>query len=277
VADLLLVADGAYPHPPYDFLPAHIAVWAGYLGGHTPHDWTVAEIAALEATGRTWWGIWTAPDRQAIGAGQGAADAADTIARLGALRYPKTKPVFYDVEYGTWHADPAGAEAAASRWKHDVAAAGWRRAYWYGPLASHCDWVANWTGVRPASLPPGRIGVQYDHALSNDRYDISVFDPSLLEATVSAPLSDADVVKIVTGLRPDLIRLAQYVAGRENAVFNPQSVVDVSTPGDTIATLEAALTTLTRDVAALGRQLSAVAGLSGAFTITGSGTVGPTP
>ena len=183
MANLLLVADGAYPHPDYDFLPAHIGVWAGYLGGHTPHAWSAAEIANLEGTGRHWWGIWTAPDRQAINARQGAADAADTIAALTALRRPKTDPVFYDVEYGTWHADPTGAEAAATRWKRDVVAAGWRHAYWYGPLASHCDWVANWTGIRPSVIPAGRIGVQYDHALSNDRYDISVFNSALPGAT----------------------------------------------------------------------------------------------
>lgn len=187
MAELQLVADGADPQPDYGFLPRNIGVWAGYLGGHTPHAWTWDEVAALERTGRVWWGIWTAPDRQVIDAGQGATDAADTIGALRALRRPTTDPVFYDVEYATWHADPAGAQAAADRWKADVAAAGWRHAYWYGPLASRADWVADWTGARPGVLPAGRVGVQYDHALSGDRYDISVFHPAVAGPTGGDP------------------------------------------------------------------------------------------
>lgn len=273
MANLLLVADGAYPHSDYDFLPAHVTVWAGYLGGHTPHAWSAAEVAHLEATGRAWWGIWTAPDRQAINAGQGAADAADTIAVLAALRYPTIRPVFYDVEYGTWHADPAGAEAAATRWKHDVAAAGWTRAYWYGPLASHCDWVANWTGFRPAVLPPGRIGVQYDHALSNDRYDISVFDPSILEATMALDPTDRAFITNTVHTQAVLALQQLFSPGGEDfdrVVQAVQKAIDqtnVATGGEVAAVQQV--------VDAVKVKLDAAGPVvAGTFTITGTGHVG---
>lgn len=273
VADLLLVADGAYPQPDYSFLSAHIPVWAGYLGGHTPHDWTLAEITALRDTGRRWWGIWTAPDKQAINAGQGVTDAGDTIDRLVALGYPVTDPVFYDIEHATWTIDPAGAEAAAAQWKAAVAAAGWRKAYWYGPLASHCDWVANWTGVRPAALPPGRIGVQYDHALSSDRYDISVFDPALLGP---GGTDDMTYSQWAQADRDALARdVAQAVIQRGVAPFNG-SVSDIL--NDTRARLvqtQAELSAVHSELDAVKAAIGAAGPVvAGTFTITGSGAIG---
>lgn len=281
MADLLLVADGAYPHPDYSFLPAHIRVWAGYLGGHTPHAWTAAEVDHLEATGREWWGIWTAPDRQAINAGQGGADAADTIATLMALRYPKIRPVFYDVEYGTWHADPAGAEAAADRWKRDVAAAGWRHAYWYGPLASSCDWVADWKGFRPTVLPAGRIGVQYDHALSNDRYDISVFNPAVLTNPGGPIMTQPQVDAINAKLDALAKRLDDWDATHPDAVslgtvlHRLTGLRDGDAGHADLPDILTALQGLSDDLALVAQAVHGITvpPVAGTFTISGAGAI----
>jgi len=273
VSELIRVADGAYPHPPYTFLPDDVMVWAGYLGGHTPHPWTAADIADARRLVGAWWGIWTAPDRRAITATDGVQDAAGTVARLVELSYPRADPVFYDVEYATWQADPAGARAAITAWKRGLAAAGYRNAYAYVPLSAGFDWIAHWTGARPTSLPAGVIGIQYDHGLFNDAYDISVFDASLLGGS-DMLLTHDDLAAIAAAVRPDLARLAQWVAGRSNSVFAPSTLDGTPEPDAVYATKS--------DVAALKAQfdqvLKLLAGISapvqGNFTISGSGTVG---
>jgi hypothetical protein len=192
---LLQVADGAYPHPPYDFLPPDVRVWAGYAGGHTAHAWTAADVAGVREAGLAWWAIWTAVQGRAITRADAQADAHAMIAALHVLAYPGSDPVFYDVEYSTWVANPAQTEDAATFWCAILAESGWGHAYWYGPKHSTATWRADWTGTAPEVLPPGVVGVQYDHALHNDFYDISVFDPALLGDPVSASASDiADAI-----------------------------------------------------------------------------------
>jgi hypothetical protein len=116
VTDLISVADGAFPHPPYDFLPPTVAAWAGYVGGHTEHYWTPGEVAGLETTGREWWAIWTAIQYQAITRTDAHADAMGMIAGLQRLAYSKARPVFYDIEESTWVANPLQTEDAARYW-----------------------------------------------------------------------------------------------------------------------------------------------------------------
>ncbi len=273
MASLIRVADGAYPQDSYAFLPTDMHVWAGYLGGHTPHPWTVTEINAARANGLTWWGIWTAPDRRAITAMDGTADGAGTVARLTQINYPTSDPVFYDVEYATWHADPTGARAAISMWKHALAAAGWHHAYAYVPLSAGFDWIAHWTGARPASLPAGVVGIQYDHALANDRYDISVFDPSLLNTTggTDMPITDADAQTLFNAgvanpasgnVQPFAQRLSETEKAAKDAAAGVSGVVNA---------LAEILTTLGEIKTELA---AATPPVQGTFTISGSGTVG---
>jgi hypothetical protein len=178
VANLVQVADGAYPHDDYSFLPAEVVAWWGYLGGATPHAWTSAEIAHLEQTDRPFWSIWTAPGGRIYTASQAVADAHGMVAALTARGRAKNLPVALDVEESTYEAYPAGANASAAYWCHLMRASGYPNAVWYGPCRSEATWRACWDQPAPTSLPPGVAGVQYDHALANDRYDISVFDPS---------------------------------------------------------------------------------------------------
>lgn len=270
---LILVADGAYPHPPYDFLPHDVAVWAGYLGGHTPHPWTAAEIAAVRAVGLRWWGIWTAPDRRAIDGGVGVRDAAGTVARLIELDYPHGDPVFYDVEYATWTAGPSGARSAISAWKRGLAAAGYKRTFAYVPWSAQFDWVARWTGVRPATLPAGVVGVQYDHALHNDAYDISVFDPALINATEGADMAldpNDPTVKRILALEGLIIRGddPDPATGDTHPANLTNLLAKQSAQAAQLAALKAEMDEVKTLLAAL------TVPVQGQFTITGQGTVG---
>jgi len=273
VAELIRVADGAYPQDSYAFLPDDVKVWAGYLGGRTPHPWTVTEIDAARANGLTWWGIWTAPDRRAITAMDGTADGAGTVQRLTEIGYPKADPVFYDVEYGAWHANPTGARAAISMWKHALAAAGYRHAYAYVPLSAGFDWIAHWTGTRPTSLPAGVVGIQYAHALANDRYDISVFDPSLLHTTggTDMPITDTDAQTLFNAgvtnpasgnVQPFAQRLSETEKAAKDAAAGVSGVVNA------LAEILTALGEIKTELA------TATPPVQGTFTISGSGTVG---
>jgi hypothetical protein len=186
VTRLVRVADGAFPQfgptgaPDYSFLPADVHVWAGYVGGHTPHSWSVGEIGDARRLVGAWWGIWTAPSSTVLTAAIGQDEGARCLARLISINYPPTDPVLLDVERSSWVLSPAGADACFAAWAKAIAAGGYHNADWYGPRDSHAGWRADWTGIRPLALPVGVKGVQYDHALSGDRYDISVFDLDLV-------------------------------------------------------------------------------------------------
>lgn len=176
---MLLAADAAYPFD-LALLPPGVTAVLGYVGqsGATPHLWSVAEIMAVQQRGYQWWPIWTVPQRALRG--QDGTDAAGGMASaLTGRGYPQGGPVFLDVEHSAYAADPVGAVDCALSWQHGMAWRGWPAAYWYSSLGAPCDWVADWTGTRPTSLPVGKIGVQYDHALAGDAYDLSVFDDHL--------------------------------------------------------------------------------------------------
>lgn len=278
MANLISVADGAYPQASYDFLPPTVAVWAGYVGGHTPHAWTAAEIADLEKTGRQWWAIWTATVGRALTPGDALADASGMAARLAQLGYDKTRPVFYDVEYSTWQANPAATEASAASWCSHMREAGYLHAYWYGPFHSAAQWRADWTGVPPTSLPAGVVGIQYDHALSNDRYDISRFDASLLPTTggTDMPLTadDLDAFWAHQVTNP-ATKLAQSAAARLCATQADAAAArtQAAANGSTLSAVKAELDAVKAELDAVKSGGTGTAGASGTFTITGSGTL----
>lgn len=202
---MLKVADAAYPFD-YSILPADVVALFGYAGGSTPHAWTAAEVRAVGEAGLAWRAIWTVPQR-ALDVLDGDTAAAGMIAALQDLGYPLGLSVFLDVEYWAYWANPDGATACANAWAHRMGLAGWPQAYWYGPVGSPCDWLAHWTGTEPAELPAGVVGVQYDHALSGDRYDLSVFVADLFarEGTAAMPLdpNDPNDAKVIAAANPD--------------------------------------------------------------------------
>lgn len=189
---LILVADAAYPFD-YSKLPTDVVAVAGYLGGDTPHIWTASEIATLEATGREWWGIWTAPSRgQVIPNGQGVKDGYATVAALKAMSYDRSKPVAYDVEYANWVSSPSAAMAAIRAWKLIVRGAGWLKAIAYVPYTADFDWVAYWDNILPTSLPNDWVGQQYG---GYPGFDLSAFNPSMLGDSMTT-LNDADATLV---------------------------------------------------------------------------------
>lgn len=273
MVDLRRVADGAYPQPDYGFLPADVTTWAGYLGGHTPHAWTPREMAAAREAGLSWWGIWTAPVGRVFTRDMAVAEAAGTVAALVACDYSRTDPVFLDVEYSTWAADPVSCEAAVDAWRTGVAGAGWHRTHWYGPWASSADWAAMWTGVRPASLPGGLVGWQYDHALAGDRYDVSVFDFDLIYPTGGSPMSADDVAAINAHTDVKVQQLLGRLLGNASAAGPTLADIGSAIHSDA-ANVLTALTALQAHLDAVITTLAEGApGVHGTFTITGSGEV----
>ncbi len=234
MTDLTLVADAAYPFD-YSILPPGVEAVAGYIGGDTPHAWTTAEIRTVEATGRQWWPIWTAPNpRVALSAEQGGADGSATVRGLKALGIPKARPVFYDIERSTFDASPSGAVAARIAWRNVVRGAGWLNAFAYWPLEQGSDWAPNWTYQRPTSLPEGIVGLQFQGPAVDTRYDLSVFRASLLGAP-AAPEGDtmtltaADLAQIGKIVREQTSEVSAYYLprlagllrfGRGNAAFS---------------------------------------------------------
>jgi len=175
--------DTAYAHDSY---PAWAKVVCGYAGGHTPHQWTAAEVAAVRRSGRHWWAIWTSLNASGtLTTALGKQDALGMIARLPTYAYPKTDPVFYDIEPAIFDRDPAGARAAISAWKANMHAAGYTKAYAYTVERQGGDWIANPDNGKPTSIPAGKVGVQY--VLDRGGYDYNVFSDSLL---IKIPIGD---------------------------------------------------------------------------------------
>lgn len=169
--------DCAYPQPTY---PSWAQVVCGYAGGHTAHQWAPAEVAAVRESGRVWLAIWTA--RNAKGQppliGQdGATDAANMAAQLPAYGYNHTLPVFYDIEPGIYDLNPTGAQAAIAQWKTGMHTAGYPNAYVYTIKRQDGDWIADWTNIEPATIPAGKVGVQYG---GDALFDYNVFTDNLL-------------------------------------------------------------------------------------------------
>jgi hypothetical protein len=178
--------DCAVPHP--GEYPTHLV--CGYVGGHTYHVWTNSEIAEVAQEGRVFLAIWTALNKVGVLSGTlGAQDAVGMVQRLTALNYPKHYPVFYDVEPGIYDRDPAGAGAAINAWKIGMEAAGWIHAFDYTVMRQGGDWVADWTNIRPLSIPKGKIGIQWG---GNGSFDFDVFADNILGADMTQPTDWTD-------------------------------------------------------------------------------------
>lgn len=194
MTSLTLGADAAFPFD-YKVLPAGVTLILGYLGGSTPHAWTKAEIAAAESTGRTWLGIWTAPNpNKRLSNVQGRADGVAAAAQLAVLGRPKSLPVFCDIEESSYDADRAGAVSYRNGFRAELQAAGYPLAFAYWPIEAGSDWVAFWDYVRPTELPQGVVGRQYQGVATDTRFDLSVFDTSIIDPTATTTTGDNDML-----------------------------------------------------------------------------------
>ena len=276
LSDLVLATDSAYP---YDFAqaPAGCQVIMGYIGrpGYTPHVWTVQEANEARRAGFVWWPIVVGISQGATNAQDGVTNAQTVIAQAPAYGVTKTDPVFCDLEPDALHANPTGAKAMADAFRSTMHAAGWLRAYVYSVDAPFIDWVANWTNIRPTTLPPGKIGVQYAGNLSPPGYDLSVFDPALLEGS-DMLTSDQD---------QKLTDLHNWLKG---STSHPNLAPGTVNTADTIVVtcqavraavndLNALLAASKSDAAALGKLQTSVDHLAAANAALPPGTGGPAP
>ena len=216
---LVLATDSAYP---YDFAqrPSGCAAILGYVGrpGYTPRVWSHGEAAAARATGCAWWPIGVGISRGATSAQDGHDLAAYMIGVLPGYSVSKTTPVFQDLEPDALRADTTRAGQCVAAWKADMRAAGYTRPYTYSVDAPFIDWMARWDNIRPATLPAGKIGVQYSGSVSPPNYDLSVFDPSLLVGEDGMTQADIDAINAHTDQQ--LKYLWQALGGTDNSVYS---------------------------------------------------------
>lgn len=267
---LVQVADGLTPQADYSFLPASVRWWFGYVGKPEIGAWTREQVAALEATGRIWGAIWTAGDGPAYTRADALADAHSMIAGLRVLSYPMIRPVLLDIEASRWQANPATTEDAARYWCQIMSASGYINPEWYCVCQSSAGWRACWTGQPPTSLPAGVVGIQYDHALAGDRYDISVFDPAFLTGgNVSAPTAPENAAAVWAALTDTgLANATPGVAGHRLANID-ERVAGLSTQIHNQALdTQAAITALAGQVTELTALVKAAPTLSGHLTGT---------
>lgn len=187
---LIAAYDGAYPHP-MSAVPDSVKAIIGYVSGPSAtHIWTPADAQAVRDSGREFWSI-DVPNQSGFSGDTGAAAANRMIDALPGYNRPKSCPVFMDIEYDAYMADPAGADAAAARFQATMNNAGYPRAFAYVPLLAGYGWGARYTYQQPSALPDGAIGWQYENdAHGHPGWDASVFDPSMFGTADPPPPAD---------------------------------------------------------------------------------------
>lgn len=267
---LVLVADAAYPFD-YGLLPPAVRVVLGYVGGDgmTPHIWTVDEQAACRRAGKLWYPIYTVPMR-ALTALDGYKAALAMLPRLAVHGIAPDEPKFLDIEYSAYAADPAGALACVQAWRSRLAQGGHRNGWPYLPLAAGQGWLAHWTHVRPSSLPAGVVGIQYDNALANDAYDLSVFDPRIFPNLGGTMSLDQDSLDQIDRL---LEAKLNGLFGRIHGDVGGTEVREVTDLADAEAA-KVSLTAIAAQLTTLQRSVSGQASLDGQ-TVQASITFGP--
>lgn len=200
MSELIRVADASAPFD-YTVLPDDVKTILGYIGlfGYTPHIWSVPEVQAARKAGLRWFAICTVPLRR-LTAADGHTAAGWCLMKLPEYGYTPDMPVFLDIEYGAYQANPAGADACVTAWRDGMRAGGYHAAIPYLPLSAGYGWLAHWTGVAPATLPDGVAGIQYDHALAGDAYDISIFRPDIFPGGTDTMPLDQDALNQIDAL-----------------------------------------------------------------------------
>ena len=144
-----------------------------YIGGDTPHVWTLAQIEMQTARYRH--PIWVYNPAKP-GTDNGIIDGHKAVIQCQALKIPSGVAISLDMET---HADPAYVNAARSV----IASSG----YWTSVYASldyiksqprwgDGYWIADWTGSPPdpADLPAGTWACQYKPAGDGVPWDTSI-------------------------------------------------------------------------------------------------------
>lgn len=251
---LVLGCDAAYPFD-YNILPTTVQIVLGYLGGDTPHAWSLSEADEVRAAGRTFAPIWTAPSTgQVLTAGQGHRDAIAFLQELITHGVETVTPCFYDIEHDSFVASQSGAFDALAQFKATLNTYGYPVSYGYLPWSTQHDWVAKWGVPMPTQLPNGVIGWQYANAQAGGKYDLSVFDPTIWEGHPMVQPTDPGIVAILTALSAIYSDPAhqwsnENIVGNEHQLLSDAAAIKAeldkvaanSAPAVTQATLQAAL------------------------------------
>jgi hypothetical protein len=201
---LVDVVDGAYLQP-LSNLSSKFKAAAGYVSGPSAyHIWPTGDAQKVRDSGREFWAI-DVPNQTAMNSTTGINAANRMIDKLPLYHHNVNCPVFMDVEYNAYMADPSGANAAVSAFKNRMkTVGGYTRPYGYLPSIAGYDWIARYrTGPAPTFLPAGVIGHQYaNEAITGDGWDHSVFDPSLFGAVnpdpIPVPVPPEDFMSFIT-------------------------------------------------------------------------------
>lgn len=182
---LITAADAAFPFD-YTRLPSAVTVVLGYVGQPycTPHVWTPDQVAAVRNHGKLWAPIHTPPqvpftEQLGLQAGNLMLQELEKVPLLGA------EPVFLDIERSSWEPNPSATMAGVRAWQSVMHAHGHPQAHAYLPWAAGDGWGANWTGAKPAAIPVGYVGWQYQGNADGGRYDLSVFLPSVFQDLIN--------------------------------------------------------------------------------------------
>lgn len=182
--------DAAYPpaHPPND------AVVMGYIGGNTPHVWSLAEWNGQPARYRI--PIWT---RSNPGSANPATDAANALAKLRQLGAPPGCLVVLDYETAVNAGYLRAFDAAMLAGGHPVCVYGSASTLFGNPKPSGGYFAAQWTGS--PHMYPGAVITQYGDVGAWDNDVVSTGLPLWDTATSSTagadmPLTPADITAI---------------------------------------------------------------------------------
>lgn len=169
---------------------AQVAAW--YLGGATPHVWTLADRMAQSARWRL--PIWV-PDNPNTGQAEGA-DAAEAARAAGV---PVGTTIGWDLETHQWAGEVLAAAAVLALAGYHLMPYGSAGFLFANPPAAGY-WVAEWTGQPHLFAHPGVVATQYvaNIILANG---IPV-DESLIVASV--PLEDTQPPPPVPGGLADM-------------------------------------------------------------------------
>lgn len=153
-----------------------VAAW--YLGGNTPHVWTLADRMAQSARWRL--PIWV-PDNPNTGQAEGA----ECAAAARAAGVPVGVTIGWDLETNQWRGEVLAAAAVLALAGYHLAPYGSTSTLFANPPAAGY-WVADWTGQPHLYAHAGVVATQYapNIVLANG---VPV-DESLIVATV--PLED---------------------------------------------------------------------------------------
>jgi len=158
--------------------PAQADCLAFYIGGDTPHVWTLPEIEAAQGTQERL-PIYV----RSFGFGNPLADANDCIARLKTIGQPIGTTVALDLETAIALAYTTTFNQVVSGLGYYVLLYGSTGTLFKNPITSGGYWAADPSGA--AHMYPGSVETQWKFA---GAYDLSLVDDSVKLWTPNAPI-----------------------------------------------------------------------------------------